>query len=161
MQVFNFLQLSCGFAAIEAGGALQHMDWFESGPKLGSKKHLEIRGIQQLEGCRMRWCLVGWTGCSSVLLNMGDILGHMLSSWHWQPRCLLVLFPSALEVLGSPVPLQTIEAAKDYSLYRSRSQPGRLPYRVSLDSEGLDLTLKNVYPRLYATSDKVAYSKHQ
>lgn len=36
MEVFNILQLSCGFAAIEAGGALQHMDWFESGPKLGS-----------------------------------------------------------------------------------------------------------------------------
>lgn len=85
MQVFNILQLSCGFAAIEAGGALQHMDWFESGPKLASRKHLEIRGIQQLEGCRMRWCLVGWTGCSSVLLNMGDMLGHMPSSWHWQP----------------------------------------------------------------------------
>lgn len=27
--------LSCGFAAIEAGGALQHMEWFASGPKLG------------------------------------------------------------------------------------------------------------------------------
>lgn len=29
------MHLSCGFAAIEAGGALQHMDWFVEGPTLG------------------------------------------------------------------------------------------------------------------------------
>ena len=90
------------------------------------------------------------------------LLFIIVSPFHQHIPCdIVVVFGYPLLIVGAYaefLALTAQRAAKDYSLYRSRSQPGRLPYRVSVDSEGLDVDVEKRHTLACMLHLKVAFT---